>query len=194
MSEAPSPDPHLAPLPGELPLSSPGFAAVDRTVGGVCAALNVLGTLLILGLAVLVNVDVIGRAAFGAPVSGVPEIVSLSIVAIVFLQAAQAARAGRFIRSDALLRALARRAPRAAAWLDALWHAAALALIWIVAQASWPLFLKAWDRDEFVGAVGDFTAPVWPVKAVLLVGCGALMAQFALGLVRAVAAGLRRAP
>ncbi|MEO1687576.1 MAG: hypothetical protein AAFU61_06700, partial [Pseudomonadota bacterium] len=61
-------------------------------------------------------------------------------------------------------------------------------------QASWPLFLKAWERDEFVGAVGDFTAPVWPVKAVLLAGCGALMAQFALGLARAVAAGLRRAP
>lgn len=192
MTDGPAPDPHLAPLPGEVPLASPGFAAVDRAVGGVCAALNVLGTLLILVLAVLVNVDVFGRALFGAPVSGVPEIVSLSIVAIVFLQAAQAARAGRFIRSAALLRALARRAPRAAALLDALWHAAALALIWIVAQASWPLFVKAWQRDEFVGAVGAFTAPVWPVKAVLLIGCAALMAQFALGLARAAAAGLRR--
>ena len=179
------------PLPAETPFASAGWAAADRAVGRATAALNILGTLLILAVAVLVNADVIGRAFFGAPVSGVPEMVSMSIVAIVFLQAAQAARAGRFVRSDSLLRALARRAPRAAAALDALWHAAALALIWIIAQASWPIFARAWERNTFVGAIGDFTAPDWPVKLILLIGCGALMAQFALGLARSLAA-LRR--
>lgn len=178
-------------LPAETPFVSAGWASADRVVGSVTSALNILGTLLILAVAVLVNADVIGRAVFGAPVSGVPEIVSLSIVAIVFLQAAHAARAGRFVRSDSLLRALARRAPRAAALLDAVWHAAALALIWIIAQASWPIFRRAWERNTFVGAVGDFTAPDWPVKLILLIGCGALMAQFALGLARSLAA-LRR--
>ncbi|MEM1315814.1 MAG: TRAP transporter small permease subunit, partial [Pseudomonadota bacterium] len=154
---APGGDPEAVALPAERPFASAGWAGLDRAVGVVTAGLNVVGTLLILAVAVLVNADVIGRAAFGAPVSGVPEIVSLSIVAVVFLQAAQAARAGRFVRSDSLLRALARRAPRAAALLDAVWHAAALALIWIIAQASWPIFWRAWERNTFVGAVGDFT-------------------------------------
>ena len=42
------------------------------------------GTLLILALLVLINTDIVGRAFFNTPVSGVPEMVRLSIVAIVF--------------------------------------------------------------------------------------------------------------
>src|SRR5690606_9515711 len=57
---------------------------IDR----VTQFLNVIGTLLIVAIMVLVNVDVIGRGAFDAPVAGVPELVSMSIVAIVFLQIA----------------------------------------------------------------------------------------------------------
>ena len=147
------------------------LARLDAAVGRVTGALNVLGTLIIVAVAALVNVDVIGRAAFGAPVSGVPEIVSLSIVCIVFLQAAEAVRQGRFIRSDALALKLAARAPRLASALEALWCLLALLLIGVIAEATWPLAIRAWERGTFVGAVGDFTAPVWPVKAILLTGC-----------------------
>lgn len=162
------------------------FARIDRAAGAATAALNVLGTLLIVALAVLVNADVIGRNAFGAPVSGVPEMVSLSIVAIVFLQVAEAARQGRFIRADALPMVLATRAPRAGAALEALWHLLALGLIVVLGLASWPPLVQAWERQTFVGAVGDFIAPVWPVRTIIVIGCAALAAQFALGLVRAL--------
>jgi TRAP-type mannitol/chloroaromatic compound transport system permease small subunit len=163
------------------------LAAAERWAGRATAALNVAGTLLIVAVAVLVNADVIGRAAFSAPVSGVPEIVSLSIVCIVFLQAAEAVRQGRFIRSDALITRLAARAPRVAAAIEALWRLIALWLMGVIFAATWPLFVRAWERGTYVGAVGDFTAPVWPVKGIILVGCVALGVQFALSLLRALA-------
>ncbi len=48
---------------------------IRATADAISTALNVIGTLLILGLVVLVNADVLGRNLFLAPISGVPEIV-----------------------------------------------------------------------------------------------------------------------
>lgn len=174
------------PDPAAAPKMPRWLRVADRAAAAVAMGLNVAGTLLIVAVAVLVNADVIGRGAFAAPVSGVPELVALSIVAIVFLQVAEAARRGRFIRSDAIPTLLAARAPRLGAALEALWHALALGLIVILAAASWPPFLAAWERQSFVGAVGHFTAPVWPIRAIILIGCIALALQFALGLARAL--------
>lgn len=48
----------------------------------VTQALNAMGTLLIIGLMLLINSDIIGRTGFDAPLRGVTELVSLSIVGI----------------------------------------------------------------------------------------------------------------
>ena len=163
----------------ETPL--PGwFRALRRAVDMVTGALNVGGTLLIVLIMLLVNADVIGRGAFDAPISGVPEIVSMSIVAIVFLQIAQTFRKGRLTRAEALLGALEARAPRLRVALELLFAVAAAALIWVLFFASLPLFEKAWIRGTYEGTVGDFTAPIWPVKLIILVGCAALWVQLAL--------------
>ncbi len=163
------------------------FKTAERLIDRVTMALNVIGTLLILALMVLINADVIGRGIFLSPISGVPELVSLSIVAIVFLQVAQAFRMGRFTRTDALINALERWAPRARAGLEFLFCAAGLFIIWVLYSASYPLFVKSWDRNTFVGTVGDFIAPVWPVKLVLLIGCAALFLQLLMAAIRAAA-------
>ena len=42
------------------------------------------------------------------------------------------------------------------------------------------MFTKAWRIDEYVGAQGDFMAPVWPVKLIILIGCAAGAIQFML--------------
>lgn len=73
--------------------------------------LNALGSLMILGLMLLINADIIGRTGFNAPVRGVTELVSLSIVGIVFLQLADTLRCGRFTRADMLLDRLKRTQP-----------------------------------------------------------------------------------
>lgn len=156
------------------------FVAIRGVVDAITTGLNVVGTLLILVIMLLVNADVIGRGAFNAPVSGVPEMVSLSIVAIVFLQVAQAFRKGRLTRTEALPDFIEARWPKVRLWMEIVFGVAAGFLVWQIFQASVPLFEKAWVRNTFEGTVGDFTAPIWPVKLIILIGCLALLVQIAL--------------
>lgn len=151
-----------------------------RGVDAITQALNVAGTLLIVAVMLLVNGDVIGRGAFDAPVSGVPEMVSMSIVAIVFLQIAQTFRMGRLTRTELLLGGLERRHPRTRQGVEVIFSLAAIALVWQIIAASWPLFRKAWERGTYEGTIGDFIAPVWPVKLIIVIGCVALLVQLVL--------------
>lgn len=157
---------------------------ITTIINRITMALNVLGTLLIVALMVLICADVVGRGVFLAPISGVPEMVSLSIVAIVFLQAPEAFRMGRFTRSEAILNFLQRKSLRLRALLEVLFAVAGLGVIFVLLYASGPFFLKAWNRGTFVGTVGDFIAPVWPVKLIILIGCAALLAQIGLFAIR----------
>jgi TRAP-type mannitol/chloroaromatic compound transport system permease small subunit len=156
------------------------FQAIRRVVDALTTGLNVLGTLLIVVIMVLVNADVIGRGVFNSPVSGVPEIVSMSIVAIVFLQIAHTFARGRLTRSEAILGFVGERAPRARTFMEMVFALAATALVWQIFAASLPLFRKSWVRNTFEGTIGDFTAPIWPVKLIILIGCAALMVQLVL--------------
>lgn len=159
---------------------------ITTIINRITMLLNVTGTLLIVALVGLISADVIGRGLFSSPISGVPEMVSLSIVAIVFLQAAEAFRMGRITRSEAILNFLERRSKRLRALLEAIFALAGLGIIGVLLNASYPFFIKSWNRDTFVGTVGDFIAPVWPVKLIILIGCTALIAQFGLYFVRQV--------
>lgn len=181
-------------MPGRATARSGPFGRLRRGIDIVAMGLNVVGTLLIVALMILVNADVIGRTAFLSPISGVPEIVSMSIVAIVFLQIAQAFRMGSFTRTDAFLSVLARRTPKVRHALELIYTLAALALIWFLFKASYPLFQKSWDRDTYIGTVGDFTAPIWPIKLIILIGCAALILQLLAAAVIAAAALIHNAP
>jgi TRAP-type mannitol/chloroaromatic compound transport system permease small subunit len=134
------------------------------------AAMNALGTLWIVALMLLIVADVLGRNFLSAPVPGVPETVALSIVGIVFLQLADTLRCGRFIRAEVLLVRLARTRPAWHAGLSALWHAVGGALLLVVLWASWRPLVEAVQIREYVGAVGSFQAPVWPVRLITLIG------------------------
>jgi TRAP-type mannitol/chloroaromatic compound transport system permease small subunit len=142
--------------------------------------LNAVGTVWIFLLMVLINADIFGREALNAPIRGVTELVSLSIVGIVFLQLAHTLWAGRLTRSDALLDHLRRTHPRLGHALKALYNLVGAVLFAIILYASTPYFLTAWRIGEYVGAVGDFTAPVWPIKLIILIGCAATAIQFLL--------------
>ena len=143
-------------------------------------ALNALGTLWIVALMVLINTDVIGRDFFNAPVRGVTELVSLSIVGIVFLQLADTLATGRMTRADVLLDRLKRRRPALAAALQALYHLVGAGLMAVILWAAWAPLVESIRIQEYVGAVGDFTAPVWPVRLIMLVGMVATLITFVL--------------
>lgn len=165
------------------PASSAGAPPPAGDVLGfhrLTGVMNAVGTVWIFALMVLINADVIGREAFDAPVRGVTELVSLSIVGIVFLQLAHTLHSGRVTRSDALLNRLKRARPRFAAGLEAGYHLTGAVLFAILFWASLPYFRKALEIDEYVGALGDFTAPTWPVRLIILIGSAATAVTFAL--------------
>ncbi|MGA0314403.1 MAG: TRAP transporter small permease subunit [Alphaproteobacteria bacterium] len=141
-------------------------------------AANLLGSCIIVFLICLISFDVLGRNAFESPIPGVPELVSLSIVAIVFLQAPKALLAGRMTRSDGVLNFIAERSPNTAKLLDTVFDLVGVAVIIAILYAHWPIMIKSWVRADFIGAVGNFTAPTFPVKAMLTIGAILLTLQF----------------
>ena len=166
----------------EKPKQREGLAL--RLLNALTQALNVIGSSLIVVVASIVCVDVISRNAANAPLSGVPEIVTLCIVGIVFLQAPQALREGRIPQSTALSGALEKAFPNSARLLGTVLDLLGMAITGIVFYATLPIFIRAWERDEFIGSIGDFTAPVWPIKLAVLIGSAMLVLQLLTGLIR----------
>lgn len=144
--------------------------------------MNAAGTVWILGLMVLINADVFGRGALSAPIAGTPELVSFSIVGIVFLQLAHTLRSGSMTRSDVLLNVLQRRAPRLRRGLLALFHLAGALLMFVIAWKYWPSVANAWTSPErnFMGNPGFFTIPLWPLYILVFLGITATAVQFLL--------------
>ena len=146
--------------------------------GSIISVMNSIGTAWVFVLLVIINLDIGGRALFNHPVRGVPEIVALSIVACVFLQIAHTLKVGRLTRSDIVLNWLHNHHPKVKHFLEGVYFLIGACLMAILLHSSMPLFTKAWRIDEYVGAQGDFMAPVWPVKLIILIGCTAGAIQF----------------
>lgn len=166
-----------------MPETSAPLRAFNRLVSafdGLTAVMSVIGTAAILVIMGLIVADVVGRFFFGRPIPGVPEIVSMLILSIVFLQIGNTLLRGKLTRSDGFLLFLARKSPRAAALLDAAMHVAGAVLIGIMAHAFYPLFLRSFGRNEQVGTVGQFLAPIWPTHLVVLIGSVVLCIAFVL--------------
>ena len=139
-----------------------------------------LGTIGIFILIVLINADVFGRFLFNAPLTGVPEVVSLTIVGIVYLQISHAIRQDRFIRSDMFIGRMLEKRPRVAHLQLCFHHITGAVLVGVVFYFIYPKFIEAFKTDEYIGSFGYFTAPIWPVGLVILIGCGTSVIQFAL--------------
>ncbi len=152
--------------------------AIGRGFAGIVAGLNGIGTVWIFALMVIVNVDVLTRFLFNAPIQGVTEIVELSIVGIVFLQISDAVRRGRLTRSDGLYLRFSQRHPVsghiAGIVFDLLGAAFFIALLF----GSVPRLIEAYERDYFVGNEGLFVAPIWPIRLILVIGCAVVTIQF----------------
>jgi len=144
------------------------------------AALAAIGTGWILVLMALICADIVGRAAFNAPILGVPEMVQFSIVGIVFLQLPLTLRTGGLTRSDLLLGALMRARPRIAHALQLMFDLTGAALLAIIVATTWPLARRAFADKEFYGSTGVVHIPTGPLKAIIILGCTVMALQFLL--------------
>lgn len=146
-----------------------------RLFDGVIDLMNLIGSGLIAFLVVLVSADIVMRNVLHAPIIGVPEIIALSILAIVTLQLPYAVRGGRLTQSDAIFK---RTRPQFQAVADRVFDLlgclCCVAIVWY----SWPLFTKAYNSNLYIGAIGTFTAPLWPARLTLVVSMAVLALQF----------------
>lgn len=151
---------------------------ITRGFSRFVAALNSIGGALIFAMIAMINLDVFSRYLFNAPIDGVTELVELSIVAIVFLQLADAVRNDRLTRSDSIYRKVCEKKPRLGHTLGALFDlAGALFFITIIA-GSIPRFIDAWERGYYSGNKGIFVVPVWPVRLILVIGAATVVLVF----------------
>jgi TRAP-type mannitol/chloroaromatic compound transport system permease small subunit len=160
------------------------YGAFDRFIVGM----NTLGSLWILFLVLLVTSDALGRTFLAYPIAGTHEMVQISVVGIVFLQLADTIRNGRLTRSDSFLALMHARWSRAGALFEGLFCLLGAAFMGIGLWGSIPLLKEAIERGSYLGNEGIFTAPVWPVKTIIVLGLGACLVQF----LRLAAAAARR--
>ena len=154
------------------------IGAFDRILEIVLSNLNSIGSIWIFLLTLLINADAFGRKLFHSPIDGVNEIVELSIVGIVFLQLGDATRKGRLPRSDGLFNIIGRRWPNFGRFHGALFDLLGAVFMGLILYGSVPLFIEAYQSDFYVGVEGLFTAPVWPIKLIIVVGCAVTLLQF----------------
>lgn len=131
---------------------------------------NVLGAAWTFALMLLISADVIGRAVFSSPIVGVTEIVSFSIVCIVFLQLARTVEMGRVTRADTFLATIAAISPKLSALLAFLAEIGGAILMAIIIYGVWPRMLSEYASNYFIGTPGMFTFPAWPIRAAIVVG------------------------
>lgn len=142
----------------------------DRSLEPLMRWMNGAGVIWVFAIMFLICGDIVGRNLFDRPITGVPEMVSLSLVACVFLQLAYALHERRLTQAEVLL---ARLESRAAAF--ALGWKRALSIFGIVifvflAVGAWPDFWRALVTGEFAGVEGIFTITVWPIKLLIVIG------------------------
>lgn len=161
------------------------LAGLSRVANTIAIAANAAGTLAVLGLVVILNVDVVARGVFSAPLKGTYEIVQLSVVLIVFLQLADVVRVDRLTRSDGFLNVVHNRRPKMAANMRRIINAVSAIFMGLIAYIMFPEFLKMWETQDYFGVPGLFTAPWWPIKLVIASGCALSCVIFTLKVITA---------
>jgi len=144
---------------------------------------NAIGTLVVLGLVMVVNYDVVARGVFHKPFHGAVELVQFSMVLIVFLQLPDVVRVNRLTRSDGFLSIAGNRWPLVALALNKFINAVSCVFMLLIAIAIWPEFLDMLDTKDYFGVPGVFTAPWWPIKLVIFLSASLCCILFALKLI-----------
>ena len=149
-----------------------------RVFASLVSGMNAAGSCWIVVLMLLINVEAIGRSAFNKPIIGVIEMIEISIIGIVFLQLADSLRRGVLTRSDGLFNQLMSKNKVAGYILALLTQAIGAMFMGLVIWGSVPYLIDAWKDNYYIGVEGMFTAPVWPIALITVVGVTVTMVQF----------------
>lgn len=150
------------------------MALLRETFYRTISALNFLGSMWIAVLMVLITVDVVGRAFFSFPLYGVPEIVKVSIVGLVWLQMAHTLRRDGHLRSRLVLD---RMPPRIQDLLELLAFFLGSIVFALIVYSAWDGMLNAWSIGEFEGE-HPVRVPTAPIRTIVIVGAALTAIEF----------------
>lgn len=138
---------------------------VTDRIGRVARIIHVLSATWVIGIAVIIIVDVIGRYLFGSPLLGTTEIIKNSIVTITFLQIPLAVYRGGMIRTTIVYDRLGDRAQR---YLRALTYVTGLIFFLAICWSSITPAYEAFLVSEYEGE-GALRVPTYPVRILIVV-------------------------
>jgi len=139
---------------------------ITRLNNWITTVLLVIAAVLGFLLSFVVVADVIGRVAFNSPLKGTPEMVSISIVMICFLQAGYAVRSGGMINVDFLL---VRMPPGMQSYVMAVGALLGVGFFGLVCWGAIDPAIHAWTTSEFEGE-GALRVPSWPARFIVVIG------------------------
>jgi TRAP-type C4-dicarboxylate transport system permease small subunit len=166
---------------GVLKTSAPSSSS---WFGRFTAALNIVGTILIVAMAIAVNADVLGRNAVNHPIPGVNEFIGLSIVAVVFLQLANTLREGRHVSNDIIMQAIGVYHPRVAYAFYGLFNLIGAGLMALIVWFVWPMVLEMYQAGYYKGTASVVEIPIWIFVAPVVIGGATTAIQYLLFAVR----------
>ncbi|HSD44737.1 MAG TPA: TRAP transporter small permease [Burkholderiales bacterium] len=146
------------------------------------AGLNAVGSAWVAAITVLVCADILGRLLFQYPLVGVPEIVKVSIVAIVWLQIPHTLKIDGHLRSDVVLRHLS---GRSRAVVDLFAYVLGAIIFGLLVYSGWDTMIMAWEMGEFEGEL-PVRVPTYPLRSIVLFGAALTSLQFLLMAAEAV--------
>lgn len=158
-----------------------------RGFGFLTEGLNSAASVWVCVLMLIICADIASRGLLNHPLPGVAEVVSLSIVALVFLQLAHTLRIGRMAKVELFVDMLARRSPRLAAVFLLVANVLGVAIFAAILYGSTPIFLKSLASGEYVGVQGTFTAPTWPAKLAIVIGSALMCIQYTIDIFQSAA-------
>lgn len=153
---------------------------MDRLYERLLALLNTIASVWVLAMMAVIAADVIGRSAFNRPLFGIPEIVKVSVVGIVWLQMAYTLRADRHLRSNLVFGVLPPPLKRAVYALNC------VAGITVFGLIVWHTYDEVLDTYRFGTFEGEHPVriPVWPIWAILVLGASLTTIEFVVQLVK----------
>jgi len=142
------------------------YALIKNVAVRTSDIMNSIATVWIFCMMLLMAGDVFGRLLFNHPIQGTPEIIKVSLVAIVFLEIPNTLWMNRHIKSDMILSRIGSRARLL--YENVLFTISAILFIGII-YAGWDLMVTAWQLSEFEGA-GVVRVPVAPIRTIIVLG------------------------
>jgi TRAP-type C4-dicarboxylate transport system permease small subunit len=139
--------------------------------------LAAVSTLLIGVLMLLICADAFARNILGGSLPLVSELGASLLVVIVYLALATTIRHNRLARTDVFLGWLAKRNPRSAVVLSAVYDLIGAALLALVGWAGALTLAKDMAGGKYLGIQGVMTIPLWPFGAAFVIGLAVACVQ-----------------